>query len=81
MKKNLERRSEYMRGTDYYWNVNKQSAHILKDIRDAFTADDQEKATLLTCKNCTYEETDEAPFRFGAFTTMGVLYVETGLSE
>lgn len=72
-------------GADYYWDVNKQSTHILKDIRDAFTAGDQEKATLLTCKNfnglAAYEEKDETPFRFGAFTTMGELYVETGLSE
>ena len=72
-------------GADYYWNVNKQSAYVLKDIRDAFVAGDQAKATNLTCKNfnglAAYEEGDESPFRFGAFTTMGELYVETGLSE
>ena len=72
-------------GADYYWNVNKQSAHVLKDIREAFAAGDQKKATELTCKNfnglAAYEENDETPFRFGAFTTMGELYVETGLSE
>ena len=28
-----------------------------------------------------YEEGDETPFRFGSFTTMGEIYVETGLSE
>lgn len=72
-------------GADYYWNVNKQSASVLKDIRQAFTDGNDEKAALLTCKNfnglAAYEETDETPFRFGAFTTMGELYVETGLSE
>ena len=72
-------------GADYYWNVNKQSAHILKDIREAFVAGDQEKARKLTCENfnglAAYEENDEKPFRFGAFTTMGELYLETGLSE
>lgn len=72
-------------GAGYYWNVNKQSAHLLKDIREAFAAGDQEKATRLTCKNfnglAAYEEKDESPFRFGAFTTMGELYVETGLNE
>lgn len=72
-------------GADYYWNVNKQSASVLKDIRQAFTDGDDEKAAILTCKNfnglAAYEEKDETPFRFGAFTTMGELYIETGLSE
>lgn len=72
-------------GPDYYWNVNKQSAHLLKDIRQAFANGDPEKADALTSKNfnglAEYEEKDETPFRFGAFTTMGELYVETGLSE
>ncbi|WP_455592257.1 glycoside hydrolase family 95 protein [Bacteroides sp.] len=72
-------------GADYYWNVNKQSAPVLKEIRQAFTEGNQEKATRLTQKNFNglahYEETDESPFRFGTFTTMGEAYVETGLSE
>ena len=72
-------------GADYYWNVNKQSAPVLKEIRQAFTEGNQEKAALLTRKNFNglahYEETDESPFRFGTFTTMGEAYVETGLSE
>lgn len=72
-------------GADYYWNVNKQSAPVLKEIRQAFTDGDQKKAALLTRKNfngvAEYEENAENPFRFGAFTTMGEVYVETGLSE
>lgn len=72
-------------GSDYYWNVNKQSAHWLKDIREAFAVGDQEKAARLTKQNfnglAAYEESAESPFRFGSFTTMGELYVETGLSE
>ena len=72
-------------GADYYWNVNKQSAPVLKEIRQAFSEGNQEKATLLTQKNFNglahYEEEDESPFRFGTFTTMGEAYVETGLSE
>ncbi|MEG2593401.1 MAG: glycoside hydrolase N-terminal domain-containing protein [Bacteroides sp.] len=72
-------------GADYYWNVNKQSAHLLKDIRQAFADGDQKKAAKLTSDNfnglATYEESDETPFRFGSFSTMGELYVETGLSE
>ena len=72
-------------GADYYWNVNKQSAPILKEIRQAFTEGNGEKAAQLTRKNynglAAYEEKDEHPFRFGSFTTMGELYIETDLSE
>lgn len=72
-------------GADYYWNVNKQSAPILKEIRQAFTEGNGEKAAQLTRKNfnglAAYEEKDEHLFRFGSFTTMGELYIETGLSE
>lgn len=72
-------------GADYYWNVNKQSSSILKDIREAFTQGEAKKAHTLTCKNfnglAAYEEKDESPFRFGSFTTMGELYIETGISE
>lgn len=43
------------------------------------------KAAQLTRNNfnglAAYEEKDETPFRFGSFTTMGELYVETGLNE
>ncbi|MEG0888222.1 MAG: glycoside hydrolase N-terminal domain-containing protein [Bacteroides sp.] len=72
-------------GANYYWNVNKQSAHLLKDIRQAFADGDQKKAAKLTSDNfnglAAYEESDETPFRFGSFSTMGELYVETRLSE
>lgn len=72
-------------GAEYYWNVNKQSAPVLQDIRQAFTDGNQQKAAELTRKNfnglAEYEENAESPFRFGAFTTMGEIYVETGLSE
>jgi len=36
------------KGAGYYWNVNKQSANILKDIRQAFLDGDKEKAARLT---------------------------------
>ena len=72
-------------GADYYWKVNKQSASVMEEIRQAFTDGDYEKAELLTRKNfyglAHYEEGDETPFRFGSFTTKGEIYVETGLSE
>ena len=67
-------------GADYYWK-----ASVMEEIRQAFTDGDYEKAELLTRKNFNglahYEEGDETPFRFGSFTTMGEIYVETGLSE
>ena len=73
------------KGADYYWKVNKESAHVLPEIRQAFAEGDFEKAEELTYKNfnglANYEATGEKPFRFGSFTTMGELYVETGLSE
>lgn len=72
------------KGADYYWNVNKQSAHVLDEIRKAFAEGDQEKAAMLTRQNfnseVAYEASGEEPFRFGNFTTMGEFYVETGLN-
>lgn len=72
------------KGADYYWNINKQSASVLKEIRQAFTEGDQRKAEILTRQNfnseVAYEADGEKPFRFGSFTTMGEFYVETGLN-
>lgn len=69
----------------YYWNINKNSASLLKDIRQAFIENDMLKATRLTEENfnglASYDSKEENPFRFGHFTTMGELYIETGLSE
>ena len=71
-------------GAAAYWNVNKQSAHILDEIRQAFINGDEKRAMLLTQKNFNsevpYESWKEKPFRFGNFTTMGEFYIETGLS-
>ena len=71
-------------GADAYWNVNKQSAHLLPEIRQAFTYGDWEKASQLTRKNFNsevpYDANAEKDFRFGNFTTMGEFYIETGLS-
>lgn len=73
------------KGAEYYWNANKESAHLLPEIRQAFTDGDQKKAERLTQQNfnglADYEESRENPFRFGSFTTLGELYIETGLSE
>ena len=72
-------------GAEYYWNVNKESAHLLPEIRQAFVDNDLKKAAKLTRENfnslAAYEEWNEKPFRFGSYTTMGEAYIETGLSE
>ena len=71
------------KGPQHYWNVNKESAHLLKDIRQAFTDGDWKKAASLTANNFNspvpYEAAGEPEFRFGSFTTLGELYIETGL--
>ena len=73
------------KGAADYWNQNKQSAHVLKDIRQAFTDGDWGKAARLTTQNFNstvpYEATGEPQFRFGSFTTMGELTLATPISE
>ncbi len=72
------------KGPEYYWNVNKESAHLLDDIRQAFMDGDETKAAKLTRENfnstAAYEYYGEKPFRFGNFTTMGEIHIETGHS-
>lgn len=72
-------------GATNYWKVNKESAHILPEIRQAFSEGNIQKATQLTRKNfnglASYDEKDEPAFRFGNYTTLGEVYIETGLSE
>ncbi len=73
------------KGAADYWNQNKQSAHVLPEIRQAFTDGDWDKAAQLTAENFNspvpYEADGEAQFRFGSFTTMGELCIETGIDE
>ncbi len=73
------------KGAKYYWDINKNSAHLLKEIRQAFKDGDDEKAAKITRENfnslASYEYNDEKPFRFGNFTTMGEFYIETGHSH
>ncbi len=70
---------------NYYWNVNKESAHILKEIRQAFIDSNYTKAEELTKKNyngiAAYEDYNEQPFRFGSYTTMGEICIKTFLNE
>lgn len=65
-------------GTKAYWDANKQSAAVLKEIRRAFLDKDFEKADYLTTENFN----GNIPYdtvAFGGFTTLGDLRIETGL--
>lgn len=72
-------------GPEFYWDVNKKSAHLLKDIRQAFIDGDTDKAAKLTRENfngyASYDDVPGKPYRFGSYTTFGEMYIETGLSE
>lgn len=69
--------------SEYYWNVNKNSAKYLPEIREAFTVGNTDKAADLTRNHfnglASYEPSDEKEFRFGAFSTMGEFRVQTEL--
>lgn len=41
------------KGAAYYWNVNKESAHLLPEIRQAFTDGNQKKQKNLPAKTST----------------------------
>ena len=72
-------------GPAHYWNQNKESAHLLPEIRQAFLDGDLNKAAELTMRNFNstvpYEAKGERSFRFGSFTTLGELCIETGLND
>ncbi len=69
------------KGAKHYWNVNKKSAHLLPEIRQAFADGENSKAANLTAQNFNsevpYEAWREPEFRFGSFTTMGELIIKT----
>ena len=71
------------KGAAYYWNVNKESAPVLDEIRRAFQEGDREKAARLTQDNfngvVAYETQGEEPSRFGSFTTAGEFRIATGV--
>lgn len=66
-----------------YWNANKESAHLLPAIRQAFERGDFKTADKLTRKNFNgnmpYQPTDGEPFLFGHFTTGGEFRIATGI--
>lgn len=72
-------------GADWYWQVNKNSAAILKDIRQAFLEGNTEKAAQLTQDNFNsgvpYEADAEEAFRFGSFTSAGIFEIQTDLDD
>lgn len=72
-------------GPAYYWDVNKESAHVLKDIRRAFKEGNLDRAAQLTRDNfngkASYSIQGEKDFRFGNFTTLGELLIHTGIEE
>lgn len=73
------------KGPADYWNQNKQSAHLLPEIRRAFTDGDIDKAGSLTAQNFNsnvpYESWREPQFRFGSFTTLGEMTFATDINE
>ena len=68
-----------------YWEANKESAHLLPEIRRAFAEGDTRKAAFLTRKNfngkVSYERSAEKPFLFGNFTTAGQFRIATDIDE
>lgn len=73
------------KGAAHYWDVNVPAARVLPEIRQAFADGDFDKAASLTRDNfhndVAYEADGEPEFRFGSFTTLGELLIETGHDE
>ena len=73
------------KGPAYYWDVNKQSAHMLPLIREAFLRGDERLADSLTSCNMnglfSYSPDNEPTWRFGNYTTLGELHVKTGIDS
>jgi alpha-L-fucosidase 2 len=69
----------------YYWDVNKSSAHLLKDIRRAFADGDSLRADSLVRNNfngvASYNANTEDPYRFGNFVGMGEFLIDTDIDE
>lgn len=68
-----------------YWNINKDGAKYLPEIRQAFQEGNQKKAEALTKEHfkglANYNPTRDHSYLFGTFTSLGELYIETGHSE
>lgn len=66
-------------GPAKYWDANKESAPVLKQIRRAFTEGNTDLVQQLTEDNFD-GPTPYTNERFGCFTTLGQLHVATGLT-
>ena len=70
-------------GADAYWNCNRPAAEALPGIREALARDDYDTAARLTEQhfrsNVPYETYMEDPFRFGFYSALGELRLQTGL--
>ena len=73
-------------GPERYWNVNKEGWKALESVREALAKGDIEKADDILGSNCNAaadkdDVDDSYGSRFGHYTTLGELSVETGLDE
>ena len=68
-----------------YWAVNKESAHLLPEIRRALAEGDYRKAQRLTQRNMNgladYQPTEGKPYIFGQYTTAGEFRISTGVDD
>ena len=72
-------------GAEAYWDMNRPAAEVLPAIREALARGDDETAARLTRQHfrspVSYEPAAEQPFRFGFYSTMGELAIDTGLDN
>lgn len=68
-------------GVTAYWDVNEPAAEVLPRIREAFLQGDTALATELTEEhfrsNVSYNPVEGEPFRFGNYTTLGLLRISS----
>ncbi|MGN0188529.1 MAG: glycoside hydrolase N-terminal domain-containing protein, partial [Candidatus Cryptobacteroides sp.] len=68
-----------------YWDVNKESSHLLPQIREALVGGRRGEAWETLShnfdSNVPYPADKEKNFRFGSFTTAGEFKIRTGLDE
>ncbi len=68
-------------GPEYYWDINKESWHLLPDVREALAKGDVAKADRIIEDNFNGKPDKPDCDRLGTFTTLGELLVSTGLDE
>ena len=72
-------------GAEAYWNIHQRAAEHLPEIRAAYEAGERDKAAYLTASHfrseASYERSEESPFRFGYYTTLGRLSVQMDSTE